>query len=202
MLLSAAQETLSRFVVAEEGSGLIMSDALRLDDDGKLRLSLLIHLANKGIRFSKMMNKDMKDKAVVEFCLDMSIAPCILYGAFEDKIREIATLAHEAGHVLMYQGMDRDEAQTYISTMLAMHGMGLDQISAKAQEFILTVESGASATGFEILGEIGVNSRDLGKVAKMLAEWYGNYEALCDEQLVKKIREKLRKDKHTAFLVP
>ncbi|MDP6178646.1 MAG: hypothetical protein QGG48_02005 [Desulfatiglandales bacterium] len=102
---------------------------------------------------------------------------------------------------MIYEKMSRDEARTYLCTMFAAYGMGLDEIANYGQEFILLVEAGASSNGFTILKEIGVANSDLKLVTAMMTQWYATYEALCEKDVVRNVRKRIIKDKKAAFLV-
>ncbi|MBW2338922.1 MAG: hypothetical protein JRF50_01040 [Deltaproteobacteria bacterium] len=71
-------------------------------------------------------------------------SPCfvisVFCGTFGDQTREIISIAHEAGHILTYQEMDREESRTYLCSTFAAHGIGLNKISPAGQESMLTVE--------------------------------------------------------------
>lgn len=166
----------------------------------RLRQSLLRYLEGRGIRSLLVSRDDMKGKAVVKFHFDLKTTPCILYGPFQDRTKEIVSIAHESGHVVIYKKMSREEARTYLCTMFAAYGIGLDKISPTGQESILMVEAGASANGFNILKEIGTSPIDLKRVTKLMAQWYGTCEALCQNDVVTKVRERILKDHDTAFL--
>jgi hypothetical protein len=167
----------------------------------RVRESLLGYLAEKGIQFSQVSRDELQGKAVVEFAFNLGVPPSILWGSFRDKTREIISVAHEAGHVMLYKKMNRDEARTYLCTMFASHGIGLDKISPTGQEFILGVEAEASANGIRILKETGVDEEDLRTVKELMSKWYASYEKLCQKEVVKKVREKIIENKDTTFLV-
>jgi hypothetical protein len=77
-------------------------------------------------------------------------------------------------------------------------------------------EAGASSNGFNILKEIGSASNDLTRVMKLMPQWYATYEALCQKNVVTKVklpalpggafcsilvRERILKDHDTTFLM-
>jgi len=167
----------------------------------RLRESLLSYLSEKGIQISQVSKDELKGKAVVEFSFNLGVPPSILWGVFKDKTREIISVAHEAGHVMAYQRMNREEARTYLCSMFAAHGIGLEKISPSGQEFILGIEADASACGIRILKETGVDDEDLKTVKELMSEWYASYEKLCQKEVVKKVREKIIENKNTTFLV-
>jgi len=136
----------------------------------RLHHLLLSYLEEEGIRLLQVSKDHMKGKAVVKFHFGLKTAPCILCGPFQDRAREIVCIAHESGHVMTYKEMSREESRTYLCTMFAAHGIGLDKISPNGQEFILGVEARASVSGFNILKEIGVAPHDLKRVTKLLAQ--------------------------------
>lgn len=194
--------------LSKKGSYLIIWDnalfghcLVAMRDTLTLRESLLKYLTDKGIRYSLDPGGRMKEKAVVEFPFDLEKIPVIRCGPFEDRSREIISIAHEAGHVLIYKGMNRDEARTYLCTMFAMHGIGLPEISSSGQEFILNVEAGASSNGFTILKEIGVVPTGMKSVKALMAKWYASYEALCDKKVVERVRDRIRADETASFLL-
>lgn len=124
-------------------------------------MSLLSYLSEKCIQFSQVSKDELKDKAVVEFSFNLGVPLSILWGVFKDKTREIISVAHEAGHVMEYQRMNREKARTYLCTMFAAHGIRLEKISPSGQEFILGIEGDASANGIRILKETGVDFEDV-----------------------------------------
>jgi hypothetical protein len=166
-----------------------------------LRQSLFSYLTEKGIQFSRVISDGMIEKAVAKFSFDSRVTPCILYGPFQDKRKEIISIAHEAGHVTIYKKMSKEKVRTYLCSMFAAYGIGLSKISSTGQEFILTVEAEASIDGLFILKEVGVVHNDLKMVAKLMNQWYATYEALCQKDVVKKVREKIIKERNAAFLV-
>ncbi len=167
----------------------------------RVREALLGYLSEKGIQFSQVSRDELEGKAVVEFPFDLGVPPSILWGSFKDKTREIISVAHEAGHVMVYKEMNRDEARTYLCTMFASHGIGLEKISPAGQEFILDVEANASATGIRILKETGVDKEDLKIVKELMSNWYASYEKLCQKEVARKVRKKIIENENTAFLV-
>lgn len=168
----------------------------------KVRESLLSYLSQREIPYSQVSRDELRDKAVVEFSFNLGASPSILWGPFQDEIREIASVAHEAGHVILYKEMNREEMRTYLCTMFAAQGIGLDKISPTGQEFILSIEADASAKGFGILKETGATHEDLGAVKRLLSKFYTSYEKLCHEYVATKVRGKIIEDENTAFLVP
>lgn len=167
----------------------------------RVRDSLLKHLSDNGIQFSQISRDELKGKAVVEFAFNLGVPPSILWGTFKDVIKEVISVAHEAGHVTVYNKMSRQDAVNYLCTMFAAHGIGLEKISLIGQECILDVEAEASATGIRILMETGVDNEDLEIVKAMMSEWYAGYEKLCHKEVVKKVREKMLESENMAFLV-
>jgi hypothetical protein len=168
----------------------------------KVRESLLSYLSQKEIQYAQVSRDELRDKAVVEFSFNLGASPFVLLGPFQDGIREIASVAHEAGHVILYKEMNREEMRTYLCTMFAAQGIGLDKVSPTGQEFILNIEAEASAKGFDILKEAGVSKEDLGPVKEFLCQFYASYEKLCHEYVATKVREKIIEDEDAAFLVP
>ncbi len=172
-----------------------------MTDPERQRRLLLRHLKEQGIRFSRVSSDKLNEKAVVEFSLNHGISPCILCGPIKDGVREITSIAHEAGHVLAYNEMSREDARLYLCSMFASHKMGLSKLSPLAQGFVLKVESEASANGLYLLRAIGVNEEDLTIVKKLMSRWYASYEKLCHEDVIKKIRKEIIKDKKAEFLL-
>lgn len=164
-----------------------------INEVSSIRQSLLEYLDRKGILFCFVGNDDMKEKAVVKFAFDLRANPCILYGSYHNRNKEIITIAHEAGHIILYKDMNREEARTYLCAMFASHGVGLSKISAAGQECILLAEAGASMNGYNILKEIGMMAEDLEKVTTIMAKWYTTYENLCKRKVIMKVREKILK---------
>jgi hypothetical protein len=52
-----------------------------------------------------------------------------------------------------------------------------------------------------MLEEIGIENRDLKVVASLMSQWYTAYETLCRQNVVNEVRERLRQDQQTAFLI-
>ncbi len=148
---------------------------------------------------TRVSRDSMKDKAIAEFSFDLSAPACILCGHFQDKTKELISIAHEAGHVMVYKKMNREKTRDYLCTMFAANKMGVNKISQSGQEVILEVEAEASATGLDILKEIGLEDGDLRFVKKMMSQWYATYEESCREDVAKKVREKLINDKNPSF---
>jgi len=167
----------------------------------KILRSLLNYLKESGIQFSRVSSDKMNDRAVAEFSFDLQNPPCILCGPFQDKTKEIISIAHEAGHVMIYRKMNREQVRAYLCAMFAAHGIGLAGISPAGQKFILLVEAEASAKGSAILKEVGVTHEDLVTVKKLMARWYATYERLCRKDVVIKMREKNLNNEDTAFVV-
>jgi transcription elongation factor GreA-like protein len=167
----------------------------------KILKSLLNYLRETGIHFSWVSDDGMKDKAVTSFSLDLKISPCILCGTFSDQTREIISIAHEAGHILAYQEMDREESRTYLCSTFAGHRIGLNKISPAGQESMLTVEIKASVKGLDILNKIVLTNEELNLAKKSMSQWYSTYEKLCEKDVVTKVRETIMKHKYAAFLI-
>lgn len=167
----------------------------------KIRESLFRILTDEGIEIVQVSKDGLRQRAVVEFSFNLGIPPTILCGSFRDKVREVVSIAHEAGHIIAYREMNREEARTYLCTMFASHGIGLEKISPAGQEFILDVEANASATGIRILMETGVDKEDLKIVKELMSNWYASYEKLCQKEVVRKVRKKIIENENTTFLV-
>jgi hypothetical protein len=174
---------------------------MAIKDIDKICRSLISYLDEKGIQFSRVSREELEEKAVAEFSFDMRVPPSILCGQFKDSIKEIISIAHEVGHVMTYKKMSRDKARIYLCSMFAAHGIGLDEISASGREFILQVEADASAQGLVLLKGMGLDGGDLEVVAKLLAQWFSTYEEACNEEVVKKVRERIISYETTAWLV-
>jgi hypothetical protein len=161
--------------------------------------ALLDYLNEVGILFSRVFDESMRDKAVAKFTFDLASPACILFGDFQDEMRELTSIAHEAGHVMIHEKMNREETRNYICTMFAANKMGVGKIAPAAQEYVLRVEAEASAKGLAILQKVGINDGELQAVKNMMSRWYGSYENQCSEDAVKKVREKIMNDKNPAL---
>ena len=162
---------------------------------------LLNYLDEANILFSRVSDDSMSDKAVAKFTFDLASPACILCGNFQDRIRELTSIAHEAGHVVIHRNMNREETRNYVCTMFAVNKMGVGRIALTAQEYILEVEAEASAKGLAILKKIGINDGELEAVKDMMSSWYASYENECRKDVVKKVREKIVNDKNPALLL-
>jgi len=172
-----------------------------IKDLEKISRRLFSFLEEQGIRFSQASRDELKDRAVVEFSFNFLVAPFILFGPFQDTTRKIISIAHEAGHVMIYNKMDREEARDYLCTMFVAHAIGLDEVSSKGQKLVLQVEAEASASGLRLLREVGVEEKDLGTVKDMMSRWYTTYEVLCNPNVVKKTKNRILRDEKASFLV-
>ncbi len=175
--------------------------SLSMKNAGKFQHLLFNYLTTKGILFSKVANVNMINRAMAKFSFDLKINPCILYGLFQDKSREIISIAHEAGHVVVYRKMSKEKVRNYLCSMYAASGIGLNSISPTGQEVILHIEARASIAGFFVLREIGVDKNDYNIITQLMSEWYATYEELCREEVVKKVRLKISKNKNASFLI-
>ncbi len=162
--------------------------------------ALLDHLDETDILFSRVSDDSMSDKAVAKFTFDLASPACILCGNFRDRIKELASIAHEAGHVVIHRNMNREETRNYVCTMFAVNKMGVSRIASTAQEYILEVEAEASAKGLAILKKIGIDDGELEAVKDMMSGWYPSYENECRKDVVKKVREKIVNDKNPAIV--
>jgi len=170
-----------------------------MKDYDKLKRMLLLYLEENNIPFSQVHDNVMRDRAVAEFSFDLGSPASILCGFFGDRTKELISIAHEAGHVLVHQKMDREEIRNYICTMFAANKMGIAKIAPLAQAFILEIEAKASANGLVILQKIGIGDGDLGIVKALMSQWYATYEKQCPDYVVKKVREKVVKNKNPVF---
>ena len=162
--------------------------------------TLLDYLDEANILFSRVSRDSMGDKAVAKFTFDLASPACILCGNFQDRIKELTSIAHEAGHVMIHRSMNREETRNYVCTMFAVNKMGVGRIAPTAQEYILEVEAEASAKGLAILKKIGVNNGELEAAKEMMSRWYASYENQCRKDVVKKVREKIMNDKNPALV--
>jgi len=168
--------------------------------DSPLKLQALFdYLEEANILFSRVSDDSMSDKAVAKFTFDLASPACILCGNFQDRIKELASIAHEAGHVVIHRNMNREETRNYVCTMFAVNKMGVGRIALTAQEYILELEAEASAKGLAILKKIGINDGELEAVKNMMSKWYASYENECRKDVVKKVREKIANDKNPAL---
>ena len=169
--------------------------------DSPLKLqALLDYLYEANILFSRVSGDSMSDKAVAKFTFDLTSPACILCGNFQDRIKELASIAHEAGHVVIYRNMNREETRNYVCTIFAANKMGVGRIASTAQEYILEVEAEASAKGLAILRKIGIDDGKLEAAKDMMSGWYASYENQCRKDVVKKVREKIINDKNPALI--
>jgi hypothetical protein len=171
-----------------------------IDSQTILRV-LLNYLEESEVLFTRVSSDSMKDKAVAEFSFDLSAPACIMCGHFQDKTKELISIAHEFGHVMIYKKMNREKTRDYLCTMFAANKMGANKISLSGQEVILEVEAEASVNALDILKDIGLEDGDLSAVKKMMSLWYATYEKSCWKDVAKKVREKLIKDKNYSFLL-
>ena len=162
---------------------------------------LLDYLDEANILFSRVSDDSMSDKAVAKFTFDLASPACILCGNFQDRIRELTSIAHEAGHVVIHRNMNREETRNYVCTMFAVNKMGVGRIALTAQEYILEVEAEASAKGLAILKKIGIDDGELEAVKDMMSRWYASYENECRKDVVKKVREKIVNDKNPTLVL-
>ena len=77
--------------------------------------ALLNYLDEVNILFTRVSDESMRDKAVAKFTFDLASPACILCGDFQDGMRELTSIAHEAGHVMIHQNMNREETRNYIN---------------------------------------------------------------------------------------
>jgi hypothetical protein len=166
----------------------------------KLKETLLRYLEENNIPFSHVPDDSMQDRAVAKFSLDLESPACILCGLFQDRAKELISIAHEAGHVMIHKEMDMEKTRNYVCTMFAANKVGVEKIAPSAQAFILEIEAEASAKGLDILKRIGIGDGDLGIVKEMMSRWYATYESLCQKDIVNRVREKIIQRKNAAFL--
>ena len=171
-----------------------------MKDIRKIKETILTYLNQTGIPLSRVVGDGMKEKAVAGFSMNLDVPPFILFGPFQDMTREVVSIVHEAGHVMVYKELSMDDARMYLCTMFVTKGIGLAEVSPKGQESILRAEAGASASGFSILKEIRVDNEYLEVARKLMSQWYSTYEKLCNEAVVKKVRDRIIKDANFAFL--
>lgn len=170
-----------------------------MKDDNTLRATLLRYLKKNKIRITRVSDGSMQDRAVAKFSFDLACPASILCGSFQDRTKELISIAHEAGHVMIHKKMSREEIRNYICTMFAANKLGVEKIAPSAQASILEIEAEASAKGLEILQKIGIGDGDLWIVKEMMSRWYGSYEKRCEEDVVKTAREKIMKGKNPVF---
>jgi hypothetical protein len=96
--------------------------------------------------------------------------------------------------------MTRAELREYVCTMFAANKLGVGNIAPPAQAFILEIEAQASAKGLDILQKIGIGDGDRRIVKEMMSRWYETYEKQCQNDVVKKAREMIIRDKNPAFI--
>jgi hypothetical protein len=168
--------------------------------DSTLKLQALLDYLNEAnIPYSRVSDAAMKDKAVAKFTFDLASPACIVCGKFQDRIKELTSIAHEAGHVMIHRNMNREETRNYVCTMFAANKMGVGRIGVNAQEYILEVEAEASAKGLAILKKIGIHDGELEAAKDMMSKWYASYENQCRKDVVKKVREKITNNKNPAL---
>ncbi|SPD73343.1 hypothetical protein PITCH_A1800029 [uncultured Desulfobacterium sp.] len=161
--------------------------------------SLLGHLKDIGIILLRVDDNSMMNKALAKFSFDLSSTASIVCGDFNDGLKELTSIAHEAGHVLIHKKMSRDETRDYVCIMFVINKLGVDKISPEAQEFILKVEAEASRKGFQLLTNIGVQDGELLTIKQMMKRWYASYECMCHEKAVSGAREKILTDNNPVF---
>jgi hypothetical protein len=171
-----------------------------MKDLEKLKKTLFRYLKEKKIQFFRISGDSMQDRAVVKFSFDLGSPACILCGFFQDGAKELTSIAHEAGHVLIHKKMNREDTRNYLCTMFAANKMGVEKIAPSAQAFILEIEAKASAKGLDILKKIGIKDGDLRTMKAMMSRWYATYEEQCHEDVVKQVREKIIDDNNPALI--
>ncbi len=163
---------------------------------------LLDYLDKADIRFTRVSDRSMKNRAVAKFTFELGMPASILCGRFQDKTVELTSIAHEAGHVMIHRKMNRDETRNYVCTMFAANKMGVNKIAPAAQESILEIEAEASRRGLDILKKVGPEHGEHGRVKTIMSRWYASYENQCREEVVKKVRAQMVQDKNPArFLI-
>lgn len=167
----------------------------------KILQALLSCLEELRIRYYWISDDGMKDKAVAAFSLDLHGHPCILCGTFSDPTREIISIVHEAGHVMIYRELDREESRAYICSIFAAQGIGINRISPDGQECILMIEARASVKGLDLLNRMALSDEELEIVKRSLSKWYTSYEKHCHEEVVRKVRERIMKNGDALFLI-
>ena len=165
----------------------------------RLKEVLFCYLMENEIPFSRISDDSMKERAVVKFSFDPGSPACILCGSFRDGARELTSIAHEAGHVMIQKKMNREETRNYVCTMFAANKMGVGRIAPFAQAVILEIEAKASAKGLDILQKVGIKDGDLRFVKEMMSRWYATYEKQCRDDVVKEARKRVLEEK-TLFL--
>ena len=165
----------------------------------KLR-ALLGHLKDIGIMLVRVNDNSMTNKALAKFSFDLGSPASIICGHFNDGLKELTSIAHEAGHVLIHKKMNRDETRDYVCIMFVVNKLGVDKVSPAAQEIILKVEAEASKKGLQILKNIGVQDGDLLTVRQMMKKWYASYEAMCQEEAVNRAWKNISRENNPVFL--
>lgn len=162
--------------------------------------ALLDYLDGAEILISRTDGGSMSDRAVARFTFDLGLPATILCGHFQERIKELVAIAHEAGHVLIYRKMNREEKRNYVCTMFAVNKMGVNRIAPSAQEHILTLEAEASAKGLDILKSIGLKDGELDDARALMSRWYSSYENQCLDDVVIKVREQMSKEGNPALI--
>ncbi len=175
-------------------------DPKAMKDFKKLKQTLFRYLNENKIPFSRVSDDSMEDRAVAKFSFDLGSPACILSGPFRDGAKELTSIAHEAGHVIIHNSMNREETRNYVCTMFAANKMGVGKIAPFAQAFILEIEATASAKGLDILQNIGIGDRDLRIVKALMSRWYATYEKQCQGDVVKTAWKKIIEKKNPVFI--
>jgi hypothetical protein len=166
----------------------------------RLKEVLFCYLMENEIPFSRSYDDSMKERAVAKFSFDPGSPASILCGSFRDGAKELISIAHEAGHVMVHKKMNREENRNFVCTMFAANKMGVRRIAPFAQAIILETEAKASAKGLDILQRIGIEDGDLRIVKEMMSRWYTTYEKQCQDNVVKEIRKRVLKEKNPVFV--
>ena len=152
----------------------------KMDFSDKIYKELFSRLEQFIITLGAKLIKDdwelLKNMAFVKFAYKPYSPATIIYGIFDDPIRELTTIAHEAGHLMLYYGLPKEKAEVIFYTMLSANKMGLKAISKPYQMLILHIEAIACSNGLHILRNIGFPIEELLEAKKFMLKCYRTYE--------------------------
>ena len=75
----------------------------------------------------------------------------LVVGQFSDHEKETLYIAHEFGHLLLYEAMSSEEAEVAHCTILAFNYVGLEHISDEGKRTLLQMEKKVSEFALQLL---------------------------------------------------
>lgn len=131
--------------------------------------------AEKSVRIEVNETVDAPNFCCLKIRYQPARAMTLIIGKFTNDVLEVLLIAHEFGHILHYENLSREDAETAYCAIFASNHRGLENISPESKQLVIGIEKKASEYAVALLRTLDCDESILSRAKDSYNEWLRGY---------------------------